>query len=308
MAILNEKRISMNLKSKLAVIAATTSISYSYQAHSDQIVLTNGDTLQGSIIEQTETSVTWESKSFGTLDIPLPQISHIEHQDRNPIKVSMIKDKGVYTRKIGLYGSYLGGNEERNELDLDIGINLKQGNVNHNTAVKYETLGLENESTVMEYGIAYGIDWVIGDSWYWGNNIFYGADDKRQIEQSVSVGTNIGYKFWKTHNSNLSTEIGLAWIDDKLFSSINDERIALVWSGNYQKQLNKKVSLTYSHQLNVSIKDSDNAQLSADIGFIIPVSDRLDTKISWDWTMDNQPEQGNEKIDRKLKFGADYSF
>ena len=56
------------------------------------------------------------------------------------------------------------------------------------------------------------------------------------------------------------------------------------------------------------MKDSDNSQLSADIGFIIPVTDKLDTKISWDWVIDNQPEQGNEKIDRKLKFGADYSF
>ena len=82
----------------------------------------------------------------------------------------------------------------------------------------------------------------------------------------------------------------------------------MVWSGNYQKQLNKKVSLSYSHQLNVSMKDSDNSQLSADIGFIIPVTNKLDTKISWDWSIDNQPEQGNEKIDRKLKFGADYSF
>jgi putative salt-induced outer membrane protein YdiY len=122
------------------------------------------------------------------------------------------------------------------------------------------------------------------------------------------VGTNLGYQFWKNEEGKLSTEIGLAWISDKLFSSIDDERIALVWSGNYQKQLNKKVSLSYSHQLNVSMKDSDNSQLSADIGFIIPVSDRLDTKISWDWAIDNQPEQGNEKIDRKLNLALIIRF
>jgi putative salt-induced outer membrane protein YdiY len=295
----------MNLPKTLAVIAATISVSYSYPAHSDQIVLTNGDTLQGTVIDQTETSVTWESDNFGTLNIPTQQIASINSSDTNS---EALKIKSAYVGNIGLSGSYLGGNEQRDDLELNILLTLEQGNLTHNTEINYETLGQENVATIKDFGIAYGIDWAIDDSWYWGNNIFYGADDKRQIDQSVSVGTNLGYQFWKNNNGKLSTEIGLAWISDKLFSSIDDERIALVWSGNYQKQLNKRVSFTYSHQLNVSMKDSDNSQLSADIGFIIPVTDKLDTKISWDWVIDNQPEQGNEKIDRKLKFGADYSF
>jgi putative salt-induced outer membrane protein YdiY len=295
----------MNLTKTLAVIAATISVSYSYPAHSDQIVLTNGDTLQGTVIDQTETSVTWESDNFGTLNIPTQQIASINSSDTNS---EALKIKSAYVGNIGLSGSYLGGNEQRDDLELNILLTLEQGNLTHNTEINYETLGQENVVTIKDFGIAYGIDWAIDDSWYWGNNIFYGADDKRQIDQSVSVGTNLGYQFWKNNNGKLSTEIGLAWISDKLFSSIDDERIALVWSGNYQKQLNKRVSFTYSHQLNVSMKDSDNSQLSADIGFIIPVTNKLDTKISYDWSIDNQPEQGNEKIDRKLKFGADYSF
>ena len=295
----------MNLPKTLSVIAATISISFSYPAHSDQIVLTNGDTLQGTVIDQTETSVTWESDNFGTLNIPTQQIASINSSDTNS---EALKIKSAYVGNIGLSGSYLGGNEQRDDLELKILLTLKQGNLTHNTEINYETLGQENVVTIKDFGIAYGIDWAIDDSWYWGNNIFYGADDKRQIDQSVSVGTNLGYQFWKTEDGKLSTEIGLAWISDKLFSSIDDERIALVWSGNYRKQLNKKVSFSYSHQLNVSMKDSDNSQLSANIGFIIPVTNKLDTKISYDWSIDNQPEQGNEKVDRKLKFGADYSF
>ncbi len=295
----------MNLPKTLAVIAATISVFYSYPAHSDQIVLTNGDTLQGTVIDQTETSVTWESDNFGTLNIPTQQIASINSSDTNS---EALKIKSAYVGNIGLSGSYLGGNEQRDDLELNILLTLEQDNLTHNTEINYETLGQENVATIKDFGIAYGIDWAIDDSWYWGNNIFYGADDKRQIDQSVSVGTNLGYQFWKTEDGKLSTEIGLAWINDKLFSSIDDERIALVWSGNYQKQLNTRVSFAYSHQLNVSMKDSDNSQLSADIGFIIPVTNKLDTKISWDWSIDNQPEQGNEKIDRKLKFGADYSF
>jgi putative salt-induced outer membrane protein YdiY len=295
----------MNLPKTLAVTATIFTFSYNWPAHSDQIILNNGDTLQGKIIDKTQTSVILESENFGTLNIPTQQIASM---DRTKTNSEAIKSKNAFTSDIGLYGSYLSGNEERQDLELEIQLSLQQDNLTHNTEINYETLGQEKQSNIKDYGITYGIDWAIDDSWYWGNSIFYGADDKRQINQSTSVETNLGYQFWKNDNSKLSTEIGLAWISDKLLSAIEDERIALVWSGNYQKKLNNKVSLNYSHQLNVSMKDSANTQLSADIGFMIPVTDKLDTKISWDFSIDNQPAQGNEKIDRKLKFGADYSF
>jgi putative salt-induced outer membrane protein YdiY len=298
----------MNLRKSLSILITSLAIFLSCLSYSDQVVLKNGDILHGVLKGQTETYLTWESDSFGSFRIPQNQIVSINSSDTSPSPITKTKEKWVYSGILGLSGSYLGGNEVRDDLELEVLLTLEQDNLTHNAEINYETLGQENEPTIKDYGLAYGIDWAIDDSWYWGNNIFYGADDKRQIDQSVSVGTNLGYQFWKNNNGKLSTEIGLAWINDKLFSSIDDERIALVWSGNYQKQLNKKVSLSYSHQLNVSMKDSDNSQLSADIGFIIPVTNKLDTKISWDWSIDNQPEQGNEKIDRKLKFGADYSF
>ena len=300
----------MNLQKILSSSTIALVLAYSSLAQSDQITLNNGDTLQGILVAQSDTFVTWKSDSFGIFKIPKLQIASIEYSDTNPSSITKAtaKDKIIYSGSIGILGSYLSGNENRDDLELDILLTHEQGDLTHNTEVNYETLGQENESNIKDYGITYGIDWAINDSWYWGNNIFYGADDKRLIDQSVSVETSLGYLFWKNDNGKLSTEIGLAWINDKLFSTINDKRLALVWSGDYQKQLNSKVSLSYSHQLNVSMKDSENTQLSADIGFIIPVTDKLDTKISWDLAIDNLPVQGNEKIDRKLKFGADYSF
>ena len=58
----------MKLPKILAMIAPTITFSHSFPAHSDQIVLINGDTLHGRVIDQTETSVTWESDNFGTLN------------------------------------------------------------------------------------------------------------------------------------------------------------------------------------------------------------------------------------------------
>ena len=298
----------MDLKKLLPTLAVIFTTSLSSLVISDQISLKNGDRLEGSLISKTDTYVIWQSDNFGEVKIPVDQVVLIDQPTKTPAIPSIIIQKETFNGTIGLSGSYLDGNEQRDDLELDIGLTFEKGDAAHKAKVNYETLGQDNETSINDYGITYGIDWSINNSWYWGNDIFYGADDKRQIDQSVSVGTKMGYQFWKNATGKLSSEIGLTWINDKLFNSITDERLTWAWSGNYEKLLIRKVSLTYSHQLNVSIKDSENTQLNADIGVIIPVTDKLDTKISWDWSFDNQPQEGNEKIDRKLKFGINYSL
>jgi putative salt-induced outer membrane protein YdiY len=298
----------MNIRKTFAVLVATFSFGYSTLVHSDQISLKNGDTLQGTLITRTEAFVIWESNNFGTLRIPADQILPSNQLAKPSAVITSDNKKPPLKGNIGLSGSYLGGNEERDDLELDIGFSFENGDAVHEATLNYEALGQDNESTINDYAIAYGIDWSISKSWYWGNNFSYGADDKRQIDRSISAGTNMGYQFWKNEQGKLSTEIGLTWINDKLFSAIIDERLTWAWSGDYEKLLIKKVSLAYSHKLNVSVKDSDNTQMVADIGIIIPVTDKLDTKISWDWSFDNQPEEGNETIDRKIKFGINFTL
>jgi hypothetical protein len=303
-----KKRTLMNPRNAFSNLIALLTLALSYSVKSDQVSLKNGDTIHGNLISKDEKYITWESEIFGILNIPLNQVALIAKESDTLTLIPNLAKKESFKGTVGLSGTYLGGNEERDDLDLSIGIIFEKKGVTHNAAFYYETLGQENEATTNDYGIEYGIDWIISENWYWGNNFFFGADDKRQINQSISAGTNLGYHFWRDAKGSLSTEIGLSWIDDKLFSMVNDERLAWAWSSNYQKQLNKKVSLYYSHKLNVSLKDSENKQLSSDIGIIIPVNEQLDTKITWDLSIDNQPQPGNERIDRKLKFGIDYSL
>ena len=277
-------------------------------ACSDQISLKNGDTLHGSLISKTDTYISWQSDNFGVLNIPIDQVVLIDQPNKKPATPANIIEKEVFKGTVGLSGAYLSGNEQRDDLELDIDLTFEQGDATHKAKVNYETLGQDNTTTTKDFGVAYGVDWLINDSWYWGNKFFLGADDKRQIDQSMSVGTNMGYQFWKNETGSLSSEIGLTWIKDELFNSITDDRLTWAWSGDYEKIVIRNISLAYSHQMYVSIKDSDNAQIDADISLIIPVNNKLDTKISWDWSFDNQPQDGNEKVDRKLRFGINYSL
>lgn len=302
------KEKPMDLKKLLPTSTIVFTSAFMNFAYSDQIILKNGDTLHGSLISKTDTYISWQSDNFGVLNIPADQVVWIDQPNKKPATPANIIEKEVFKGTVGLSGAYLSGNEQRDDLELDIGLTFEQGDATHKAKVNYETLGQDNTSTTKDFGVAYGIDWLINDSWYWGNKFFLGADDKRQIDQSMSVGTNMGYQFWKNETGSLSSEIGLTWIKDELFNSITDDRLTWAWSGDYEKIVIRNISLAYSHQMYVSIKDSDNAQIDADISLIIPVNNKLDTKISWDWSFDNQPQDGNEKVDRKLRFGINYSL
>ena len=296
----------INITKSLTVLSAALCITGF--AHGGQISLHNGDTVQGTLVVKTETHVQWKSDSFGGLNIPLSQVASIDNSSAKVTLPSNTDDKISLTGSVGLSGSYLAGNQERENLELDVGFTLQDGNATHTAKLNYEATGQDNEPTEYDYGISYGLDWSISNGWYWNNNVSFSADDKRQIDQSISLGTNMGYQFWENDKSSLSSKIGLTWISDKSFSSITDERLAWTWSSDYQKLLFSRVSLSYSHQLNVSTEDTKNTQLSADIGLSIPVTDKVDTTISLDWSYDNEPEEGVEQIDRKVNFGVNYRW
>ena len=303
---INKKRTMMNITKFLYVLGVTFGIAGF--AHSGQIVLNNGDIVKGTVLSKTETHVLWKSDSFGGLNIPLSQVASIDNSGAEATLPSTADDKISLTGNVGLSGSYLAGNQERENLELDVGFTLQDGNAKHKAELTYDAIGQNNEPTEYDYGITYEVDWSINNGWYWNTNASFSVDDKRQIDQSNSLGTSMGYQFWGNDKGSLSSNVGLKWISDKSFYSGTDERLAWAWSSDYQKLLFSRASLSYSHQLNVSTEDTKNRQLSADIGLSIPVTDKLDTKISLDWSYDNQPEEGLEQIDRKVNFGINYKW
>ena len=303
---INKKRTMMNITKFLYVLGVTFSIAGF--AHGGEIVLNNGDIVKGTVLSKTETHVLWKSDSFGGLNIPLSQVASIDNSGAEATLPSTADDKISLTGNVGLSGSYLAGNQERENLELDVGFTLQDGNAKHKAELTYDAIGQNNEPTEYDYGITYEVDWSINNGWYWNTNASFSVDDKRQIDQSNSLGTSMGYQFWENDKGSLSSNVGLKWISDKSFYSGTDERLAWAWSSDYQKFLFSGTSLSYSHQLNVSTEDTKNTQLSIDVGLSIPVNDKVDTTISLDWSYDNQPEEGVEQIDRKVNFGINYKW
>ena len=87
-------------------------------ALADQIILANGDVLQGKVKAQSESHIIWLSDSFGDLTIELNQVRAIEIQEvadtdpnivSNQLPVKIKDEKQTLQGSVGLSGSFRSG-------------------------------------------------------------------------------------------------------------------------------------------------------------------------------------------------------
>ncbi len=291
-------------------------------ASADEIILLNGDILQGSKIEETDSHIIWNSDNFGNLSIALDQVRSVNGAPppKTSMEVTQSSSKEEtpantmsffgesFSGSTAAFGNMSSGNDERNEWGIEADMSWLSGVLRHRSALGYESKSADDNQANVEYQLSHSVDWFFKDRWFWSNQGSFGANDNRAIDNSYTLGSNLGNQFWDNDDSALLAEAGLVWISEEFVDGTKDDRMTLSWSSDYRKLLFKQVGLSHSHQLLVAIEDTDNRQFSADVGFDFPLINNLFTKISLEWTYDNQPVEGVEKIDRKLNLGVNYSW
>jgi putative salt-induced outer membrane protein YdiY len=284
-------------------------------ALADQIILANGDVLQGKVKAQSESHIIWLSDSFGDLTIELNQVRAIEIQEvadtdpnivSNQLPVKIKDEKQTLQGSVGLSGSFRSGNQDREEWAINVDLSKRHETIRQRAGLDYQLRREENDVSKQNYDITYAIDWFFKDEWFLSNNLSFGANDDRALDQFYSVSTLLGNQLWDTKTGALSLEGGVTWINEELLSDVVEQRLTWNWSTNYRKRLFNNVDFSHRNQLLVAIDDSRNSQFNADIGLDFPLIDDLFTKISFMWNYDNQPAQGIEKIDRRLNIGLNF--
>ncbi len=277
----------------------------------DELVLSNGDILQGSAGERSDDRLIWQSDNFGALEIPLEKIISINGMSIvDPIAENTI-DAGFsdsYSGNLSLTGAYASGNEEREDWDLESTVEWRDGDFRHNTGMNFESHSLNNSAANEEYSLNYNLDWFFQEQWFLKTGIAWGANDNRAIDQFYSVGSALGRQFWETEAGALSAETGLVWVSEEFQDQSSDNRLTWSWAANYRQMLTDKLELFHSHYLRVSLSDIDDSEISADLGLKAPLVSNVFTELKFEWIYDNQPVAGKDPSDSQFTVGVSYSW
>ena len=166
----------------------------------DQVILTNGDSLQGTKTGETESHLFWQSDTFGPLTIALDDVVSISVEAEVPATaITDLASELSYESlegAIGLSGLLRGGNYDREEWDVSVDLSWRIKNIRHRGDIHYQTRQEKDDEPKKNYDIGYAFDWFFNDDWYWSNAASFGANDNRGLDQFYSVGSLVGKQFW----------------------------------------------------------------------------------------------------------------
>ena len=298
-------------------IVAILAMSYCFQfASADQILLTNGDVIQGLMLEENDETIVWQSDNFGKLSIDRGRVASVIRSnisdngaqvEQKPIIASATHAASI-KGSVTVAGTFISGNEDREEWAGAVGLSQRQDHLRHRANFDYQFRQDQNQSSKENYNLTYAFDWFFRDNWFWSNNLSYGANDDRALDQFYTVSSLLGNQLWDNSSGALSFETGATWINEVLNTDIEEGKLTWNWSTNYRKSLFKSMVFSHSNQLLVAIEDSSDSLFQGNFALDFPLVDQLFTKLELRWIYDNEPPEGIEKIDRRATIGINYNW
>ena len=304
------------MRLNLLIIFILTSFYCLQFASADQILLTNGDLIQGSVVEQNDDFIVWESVNFGKMTIAMSKVDSVlsssTEASKEPVNQSTVMAQSIdpvsIRGTISLAGTFISGNEERKEWAGTVGLSHRQDHLRHRANFDYQFRQDQDQSSKENYNLTYAFDWFFKDNWFWSNNLSYGANDDRALDQFYTVSSLLGNQLWDNNRGALSLETGATWINETLITQIEEGKLTWNWSTNYRKSFFKSMVFSHSNQLLVAIEDSSDNLFQGNFALDFPLIDQLFTKVELRWIYDNEPPQGIEKIDRRATIGINYTW
>lgn len=233
-----------------------TSVSYA-----GEILLDNGDTIEGELFSISSDRVVWKSTSLGRLNIPKNRIVDIvsfvplkirsrngachwaglnkrkallECEEGGVVEMGFLSIKEAvlysgykkatyeYRGKLSATGQRESGLRDKQDWRLDTNIFMRHTDFRHDIWWKYRAESRNKNPLQQRYELTYQFDWFFAPKTFWSTQLSGLRDEIRLIDRRYGVSTGIGYQFWENRRSALSLETGPQYLDEVLIESTNN--------------------------------------------------------------------------------------
>ncbi|MGH1370478.1 MAG: DUF481 domain-containing protein [Cellvibrionaceae bacterium] len=323
-----------------------------------ELILTNGDRLQGELVAVNKSSLTWKSDSFGNLTIDKSKVENFATAGRVKIQgedeackldgmdghyvtyhcgdsndesrtellaldsivpfVEYSATEYVYDGKTSLSGNFSRGNKIEDDLELDADVTFRQQDFRHVMGVEYESKSNNDEPANEDYELLYRLDWFFEERWFWYNELRWAGEESKNIDERYTLGTGLGVQMWENPNTALALEGGLDYVKELLDGTDDDmndpdwdssvERSALRFATKFRYKLPFSAELIHSNEILYSLQDSEDWELSADLGLSVPLGQGLFSEYKFEYDFDNLPANDTKKEDTKFSVGIGYEW
>jgi putative salt-induced outer membrane protein YdiY len=213
------------------------------------------------------------------------------------------------------------GNTETESLATSTDLNWKRLNDRWGLQARYFKEKTNSVTTEDNWLIRSNYDYFLTDSWYTG---VYGQLEQNKIanlDQRLSIGPSLGRQFWQSDETNLSSEVGLVYVDEKFDYDAgdapadireNNTYTGFRWNIKYDRYTFKDiVQIYYDNELLLDASDLSNdarTVFKAVIGARIFLIENLSAGAEFQYDYDGSAIGVTKKEDTRTVVKLGYSW
>lgn len=235
------------------VSCLTVFLAVSPMAFSGELILSNGDRVEGELVKIQGEELVWQSPLTGDLTVKTSLVESLQtniplkldgHED--PCYWLSVKEGRVqfqcddgesgqldlmalsmviphqrylggdynYRGKVAVSGRQSEGNKQERIWAVDSETLFRRGDYRHETRIEFDSISQNDEPAESRGKFRYSLDWFLDENWFWYNNLQFGFDQPANIDESYVFGSGIGYQVWETTVSSLSVETGFDYVKE----------------------------------------------------------------------------------------------
>jgi putative salt-induced outer membrane protein YdiY len=201
------------------------------------------------------------------------------------------------------------GNTDKEEYDVDGRVSLRSEKNRFIFYGEYELDKADGDKTA-EKSKGFGkYDRFLTQKFYIYGSTFFQTDVNKDLDLRLVPSVGPGYQFYETELTNLSVELGPAYVIEKYDESDDDKYVAGQSKINFDHYLYKKIFQFFHFDLVLlSFEDTSDIFLISRTGIRMHFYKYFNLTAQWNWEWDNDPAPGDDRSDHEyiLSVGVQY--
>mgnify|MGYP001822524235 FL=1 len=164
------------------------------------------------------------------------------------------------------------GNTDKDEFEADAQTELRRKQDRFNLHAQFEKDKDNGIVTDQNWKLNNKYDRFVSKKLYYGGVLALEHDKFADLDLRTSVGPHAGYQFFESTAMNLSTDVGILYVDENFDEAEDNDYWSLGWQVNFDRFLvPERVQFYHRHYGIQSIEDSDNLTINSWTGFRFPL-------------------------------------
>jgi putative salt-induced outer membrane protein YdiY len=265
------------------------------------VVLIDGSSVKGISVSSVENKIKLESEHIQeTVSIEMVNVKSIYVKPAPAVKLDIRANLGINVAK---------GNTNTEMYHFDGEAVARSSKNRYTVGGQFNREYADGDQTADNFLGYMKYDHFLKQKWYLNTTASVEKDTFKDLNLRTTISAGAGYQFYETELTKLSTEVGLAYVNEDFDEAEDNDYPAGRWALNFDRYLFDKVmQFFHNHSGYVSLEDTSDMFVQTRTGLRFPFYKGLNLTAQYDLDWDNNVPADQDELDQRYILSLGYFF